>query len=289
MTTRSSLGRFAAVLAAVALASLALLGSGCGTPTPTPSATPTPAPTTEPAAPLPTDTPGITGAITYLAAGTGGAASLGSITVEGGEQPEGAVSDKAVVNVTKETAIFDADGKPSTPDKLQVGTEVKVWFTGRLPRATPSKARRPRSKSQESPPSRSRDRARVARGCLGGERQADRELRARTGPAVHADRALVPLDDLLGDGEPDAQPAGRTRARRVGPPEPAEDVGQVLLGDAYPGVAHLDERASGIDTHRTLMLPPEGCSAPRSPSRLPTACCKRSASPITKTPGATST
>ena len=84
-----------------------------------------------------TETPGITGAITYLAAGTGGAASLGSITVEGGEQPEGAVSDKAVVKVTKETAIFDAEGKPSTPDKLQVGTEVKVWFTGPVAESYP--------------------------------------------------------------------------------------------------------------------------------------------------------
>ena len=57
--------------------------------------------------------------------------------MEGGEQPEGAVSDQAVVNVTKETVIFDANGQPTTPDKLQVGTEVRVWFTGPVAESYP--------------------------------------------------------------------------------------------------------------------------------------------------------
>ncbi len=115
-------------MSAAALVALALAVTGCATATPG---------TQEPSGSVPADTPGITGAITYLAAGTGGAASLGSITVEGGEQPEGAVSDKAVVKVTKETAIFDADGMASTPDKLQVGTEVKVWFAGPVAESYP--------------------------------------------------------------------------------------------------------------------------------------------------------
>ena len=128
MTLTSSRTRFAQLMTAISLFALVVAVTGCSTATPG---------TQEPSGSVPTETPGITGAITYLAAGTGGTASLGSITVEGGEQPEGAVSDKAVVKVTKETAIFDAAGKPTTPDKLQVGTEVKVWFTGPVAESYP--------------------------------------------------------------------------------------------------------------------------------------------------------
>ncbi len=137
MTTPSSRKRFAAVLSRRCACRTRLGRHGCATPTPTPSATPTPAPTTQARGPAPRRHTRHHGRDHLLAAGTGGAASLGSITVEGGEQPEGAVSDKAVVNVTKETAIFDADGKASTPDKLQVGTEVKVWFAGPVAESYP--------------------------------------------------------------------------------------------------------------------------------------------------------
>jgi hypothetical protein len=45
---------------------------------------------------------------------------------------------------------------------------------------------------------------------MGGERQVDRERRAVTDPeAVRVDSAAMPLDDALGDGEPEAEPPVR--------------------------------------------------------------------------------
>jgi len=143
MTTRPSRKNLAPILTAVVLLALAFAASGCKPTTPAPTATPpattappassTPSATTDGA--LPTETPGITGAITYVAAGTD--VALGTISVEGGTQPEGAVSDKAVVSVTKQTAIFDASGGKATPADLQVGAEVKVWFTGPVAESYP--------------------------------------------------------------------------------------------------------------------------------------------------------
>lgn len=135
MITRSLHSRLVPTLAAVALLTLALSAVGCAPQEPAPTATPTPAPTEQPAAALPTETPGITGSITYVAAGAG--ATLGTISVEGGEQPQGAVSDKAVVSVTKETTIVDVSGNTATPADLVVGAEVKVWFTGPVAESYP--------------------------------------------------------------------------------------------------------------------------------------------------------
>jgi beta-N-acetylhexosaminidase len=89
---------------------------------------------------VPSETPGITGDITYLAISTTSTA-LVSITVEGGVQPTGAVSDKAVVTVTAKTAIFDADGKRARVDALQVGKSVKVWFEGPVAESYPVQGR----------------------------------------------------------------------------------------------------------------------------------------------------
>lgn len=127
MNNTASARALALTVTVVLLIGLSLAVLGCA------PATAPPAPDT---AELPTDPPGITGAITYVAAGTS-ATSLGSITVEGGEQPAGAVSDKAVVNVTNRTKIFDSSGKPTAADKLQVGVEVEVWFTGPVAESYP--------------------------------------------------------------------------------------------------------------------------------------------------------
>jgi beta-N-acetylhexosaminidase len=85
---------------------------------------------------VPADTPGITGTITYVALSQT-PPPLASITVEGGAQPDGAVSDKAVVAITEKTAIFDAQGARVDAQTLRVGQQVKVWFTGPVAESYP--------------------------------------------------------------------------------------------------------------------------------------------------------
>ena len=84
----------------------------------------------------PTGVPGITGEITYFTIPASSAA-IAQITVEGGTQPEGAVSDKAVVAITKKTALLGANGATIKVDALKVGSEVKVWFTGPVAESYP--------------------------------------------------------------------------------------------------------------------------------------------------------
>ena len=81
-----------------------------------------------------------------LRGGHGGPATLANITVEGGEQPEGAVSDKAVVAVTKQTAIIDAGRSADRRSSAEVGTEVKVWFTGPVAESYPVQGAASRSR-----------------------------------------------------------------------------------------------------------------------------------------------
>jgi len=85
---------------------------------------------------VPAETPGITGSITYAALNQT-PPPLASITVEGGPQPDGAVSDKAVVAVTEKTAVFDAEGGRTDVTALRVGQQVKVWFTGPVAESYP--------------------------------------------------------------------------------------------------------------------------------------------------------
>jgi len=59
------------------------------------------------------------------------------ILVEGGEQPQGAVSDKASVTVTDATDVFDAAGTLSTWEALAQGQQVEVWFTGPVAESYP--------------------------------------------------------------------------------------------------------------------------------------------------------
>ena len=55
---------------------------------------------------LPDAAPGITGTVTSLQPGDGRPAS---VLVEGGQQPPGAVSDKAQVTIAPGTTFFDAE------------------------------------------------------------------------------------------------------------------------------------------------------------------------------------
>jgi len=119
--TRHTLAPIIAIvlLGALALASLA----GCAT-----------------TSTVPSDPPGITGEIVYVAVSTD-PTSLATITVQGGKQPAGAVSDAAVVTVTKDTAVFDSEGKSAPPESLTVGTTVRVWFTGPVAESYPVQGR----------------------------------------------------------------------------------------------------------------------------------------------------
>lgn len=117
--------RLAAVaLVAVALAALALGVSGCGL---VGGASGKAAPPSEPA--------GITGTITSVNKSDGGDA-FGTILVEGGEQPAGAVSDKASVTITEDTVV-SKNGRRITPVELAAGMKVRVWFEGAVAESYP--------------------------------------------------------------------------------------------------------------------------------------------------------
>jgi hypothetical protein len=76
---------------------------------------------------VPNEVPGITGIVTQVA--SAGDDSM-AILVEGGEQPAGAVSDKALVTLTPSTRVLDPNGRTAPRSNIVVGVEVKVWFTG---------------------------------------------------------------------------------------------------------------------------------------------------------------
>jgi len=83
---------------------------------------------------LPDAVPGITGAVTSLEPGDGRPAS---ILVEGGQQPVGAISDKAQVRIAPGTVCFDKDGEPTEGGNILVGTNVNVWFDGAVAESYP--------------------------------------------------------------------------------------------------------------------------------------------------------
>jgi len=60
----------------------------------------------------------------------------GTVLVEGGEQPQGAVSDKASVRITTETLIARAE-RWIPADELAVGMTVRVWFDGPVAESYP--------------------------------------------------------------------------------------------------------------------------------------------------------
>ena len=87
---------------------------------------------------VPSEPPGITGAVTSLAAGDGRPASF---LVEGpNPQPSGAIADKAQVNIPPATMFFGADGNATSLDsisRIAKGTRVRVWFQGPVAESYP--------------------------------------------------------------------------------------------------------------------------------------------------------
>jgi Protein of unknown function (DUF3221) len=105
----------ACALTAVLLLS-AVLASGCGTHR------------------APSDTPGIVGTIQSAEKLGGGE---WSVLVVGGKQAPGAVSDKAVCRITRDTTIVDTSSSPLDPSELSVGDAVAVWFAGAVAESYP--------------------------------------------------------------------------------------------------------------------------------------------------------
>lgn len=95
-----------------------LLGSACVTATPR----------------LPAEPAGITGEITSMPEGT---QPPFTILVEGGKQPEGAVSDKASVTISEKTVVVGPNGNRVEADALREGAAVKVWFEGPVAESYP--------------------------------------------------------------------------------------------------------------------------------------------------------
>jgi hypothetical protein len=87
---------------------------------------------------VPSEPPGITGTITTLQPSGGAYSDVRVVMlVEGGEQPAGAVSDRANVTVTDATNVFDAAGALSSWESLAQGQKVEVWFTGPVAESYP--------------------------------------------------------------------------------------------------------------------------------------------------------
>ncbi len=84
---------------------------------------------------VPGEPVGIVGAITSIDRG-GQQGAWGSLLVEGGEQPPGAVSDKASVRITEKTLVARG-GRWVAPDDLEVGMIVTVWFEGPVAESYP--------------------------------------------------------------------------------------------------------------------------------------------------------
>lgn len=85
----------------------------------------------------PSDAPGTTGTVTAVETGSTGDEPALVMLVEGGSQPEGAVSDRATVTITESTRVFAADGSEAAVDDLSEGVGVKVWFSGPVAESYP--------------------------------------------------------------------------------------------------------------------------------------------------------
>lgn len=88
----------------------------------------------------PEGTPGITGEIKEFRRVDSGTV-IATMLVEGGPQPHGALSDKAMVSITEETRIFSAEGDRIEIDELEDaaadGATASVWFTGPVAESYP--------------------------------------------------------------------------------------------------------------------------------------------------------
>ena len=84
---------------------------------------------------VPTTPVGIVGEIKSVEFSDGGEI-IATMLVEGGEQPAGAVSDKAMVTVTTDTNVAQGDRWVPAQD-LAVGMTVRVWFDGAVAESYP--------------------------------------------------------------------------------------------------------------------------------------------------------
>src|SRR5208282_1247376 len=80
--------------------------------------------------------------------------------------------------------------------------------------------------------------SRRSRRCVAG--QAEAEPGAVTGAALDRDRAAVLFENAPANGESESGTAGPRAESRI------EDARQVVLGDARPGIAHLDFHAAAL-------------------------------------------
>lgn len=83
----------------------------------------------------PDDPPGITGTIKRVEQSAAQGTAL-TMLVEGGTQPAGAVSDKAMVSVAEDTPVVSA-GEAVPLSELKQGASVKVWFDGPVAESYP--------------------------------------------------------------------------------------------------------------------------------------------------------
>ena len=78
------------------------------------------------------------------------------------------------------------------------------------------------------------------RNALGYSRQPDRKGRSPTRLAFHGDGAPLRLGEFLGQCQTDAGSLMPPPGRGIRLPEAVKNVGQLLLADPDPGVAHLE-------------------------------------------------
>ena len=102
------------------------------------------------------------------------------------------------------------------------------------------------------------------------QRQRQREPRALADGAVAADRAVVLVDDAVGDRQAEAGAA----ADRLGGEERIVDARQLLRRNARSGVGDLGDRPGRLrPASSTVSQPPRGMASRAFRNRLRNTCC----------------
>lgn len=112
-----------------------------------------------------------------------------------------------------------------------------------------------------------------------------------TPPTGGRDRAAVEFDEMLDDGQAEAEPAVYAGTRLVRLPKPIEHGWQERLGNAGAGVGDRDRYIAIVASRVTLTRidPPVGGNLIALLNRFHTTCCRRPASPRTRQFGISST
>jgi hypothetical protein len=124
---------------------------------------------------------------------------------------------------------------------------------------------------------------RTESGASWRQRQAHREDRAVLGRVARGDRAVVQVDDVARDREPESRARHAAPALELDAVEALEHALQLVLGDADPASSTSSRHSGPSARARRTTLPPWGENLSALPTRLSMSCFRRSGSPSTDT------